>query len=107
MARRGARVHLIDARGPGRGATFASAGILTPAIEGHNPELLRLTSCSLGLYDEFVRRVCEDAGFQIDYARNGTIQVAFTHDQSATLKDSARRLESMGIEHTLLDAREA
>ena len=107
MARRGARVHLIDARAPGRGATFASAGILTPAIEGHNPELLRLTSCSLGLYDEFIRQVSEDAGFQVDYARNGTLQVAFTDDQSATLKDSARRLESIGVEHTLLDAREA
>src|SRR5262245_40895489 len=107
MARRGARVHLIDARAPGRGATFASAGILTPAIEGHNPELLHLTSCSLGLYDEFIRRVCEDSGVDVDYARNGTMQVAFTDDQAATLKDSARRLESTGVEHAFLDAREA
>jgi len=107
MARRGARVRLIDARAPGRGATFASAGILSPAIEGHDPELLRLTSCSLGLYDEFIRRVQIDSSREIDYARSGTLQVAFTPEQAEVLADNARRLESAGVDNTVLGAGDA
>jgi glycine oxidase ThiO len=107
LARRGAQVTLLDARKPGRGATFASAGILTPAVEGHNAPLLHLTSCSLAIYDEFIRRVCADSGLEIDYARNGTLQVAFTEAESNELKDNARRFESTGVEHLLLDAHEA
>lgn len=107
LSRRGASVRIIDGRAPGKGATFASAGILTPAIEGHNPELLRLTSCSLGLYDEFVRRVQMDSGFAIDYARNGTMQVAFTAAQAAGLADNGRRFESAGVESQFLSAADA
>jgi glycine/D-amino acid oxidase-like deaminating enzyme len=107
LARRGAQVTLLDARKPGRGATFASAGILTPAIEGNNAALLHLTSCSLAIYDEFIRRVCADAHVDIDYARNGTLQVAFTNAESAALEENARRFASTGVEHVLLDPHEA
>jgi glycine oxidase len=107
LARRGAQVTLLDARKPGRGATFASAGILTPAIEGNNAALLHLTSCSLAIYDEFIRRVCADAHVDIDYARNGTLQVAFTKAESAALEENARRFASTGVEHVLLDPHEA
>ena len=106
LACRGAQVHVLDGRAPGRGATFASAGILTPAVEGHNPELLHLTSCSLAAYDEFIRRVRDDSGVDVDYARNGTLQVAFTSDQSDQLEQDARRFESTGVAHTFLDGRQ-
>ena len=107
LARRGAQVTLLDARAPGRGATYASAGILTPAVEGNNAPLLHLTSCSLAIYDEFIRRVCADAGVDVDYARNGTLQVAFTKAESAALEENARRFASTGVEHVLLDPHEA
>ena len=103
LARRGAQVHVLDGRAPGRGATFASAGILAPAVEGHNPELLHLTSCSLAAYDDFIRRVRDDSGLDVDYARNGTVQVAFTPQQSAELEQNARRFASTGVAHALLD----
>ena len=47
LARRGARVHVVDPRTPGQGATRASAGILAPYIEGHVPSLLKLGVRSL------------------------------------------------------------
>jgi glycine oxidase len=103
LARRGAHVHLLDGRAPGRGATFASAGILAPAVEGHNPDLLHLTSCSLAAYDEFIRRVRHDSGVDIDYARTGTLQVAFTKEQAAVLAEIATRCAASGIAHELLD----
>jgi glycine oxidase len=107
LARRGAQVQVLDGRAPGRGATFASAGILTPAVEGHNPELLHLTSCSLAAYDDFMRRVRDDSGLDVDYARSGTVQVAFTPQQSAELEENARRYASSGVTHAFLDGREA
>jgi len=103
LTRRGATVHVIDSRPPGRGATFASAGILAPAVEGHNPDLLHLTSCSLAAYDEFIRRLRHDSGVAIDYERTGTLQVAFTSEQAAVLAESATRCAAAGIVHELLD----
>ena len=107
LARRGTDVQLLDVRGPGRGATYASAGILTPAIEGHNPALLHLTSCSLAAYDDFIRRVNTDSGRDVDYARNGTMQVAFTADQAAELREHERRIGQAGVEHAFLDGAQA
>ena len=104
LASRGARVRVLDARDPGGGATRASAGILAPYIEGHDPTLLRLGMRSLALYDEFTRRVTADAGQDVEYERNGTMEVAFTLDQANVLKRRARALTSENIEHTLLTA---
>jgi len=103
IARRGATVHVLDGRPPGRGATFASAGILAPAVEGHNPDLLHLTSCSLAAYDDFITRVRRDSGGDVEYARTGTLQVAFTSEQATVLSESAARCAASGIAHALLD----
>jgi glycine oxidase len=104
LATRGARVRVIDARDPGGGATRASAGILAPHIEGHDPTLLTLGERSLALYDDFARRVATDGGQSVAYERNGTMEVAFTLDQANVLKRRARALTNAQIEHTLLNA---
>jgi glycine oxidase len=104
LASRGARVRVIDARAPGGGATRASAGILAPHIEGHDPTLLALGVRSLALYDEFVGRVAADGGQQVEYERQGTMEVAFTLDQANALKRRVRSLTIARIDHTLLNA---
>jgi glycine oxidase len=48
--------------------------------------------------------VRHDSGVDIDYARTGTLQVAFTSEQAAVLSDSAARCAATGIDHALLDA---
>ena len=50
LAARGADVRILDTRGVGRGATQASAGMLAPYIEGHEPVLLDMAVRSLALY---------------------------------------------------------
>ena len=107
LASRGARVELLDPRGPGRGATGASAGILAPLIEGHSQALLRLGTCSVALWDDFVRRVQSESGVAIEYERSGTLQVALDEAQAAELSDLARGLEAAGVQHSLLERREA
>jgi glycine oxidase len=103
LASRGVRVHLVDSRGIGRGATRASAGILAPQIEGHIPALRDLAACSLAMYDDFVRRVERDARRTIEYRRSGTLQVAFDDVEASALSTTARFLTSVGVAHTLLD----
>jgi glycine oxidase len=77
LARRGASVRLFEARTMGAGATQASAGILAPYIEGHDRGLLfELGLRSLGMYDAFVRDVCDESGLGVEYRRCGTLEVA-------------------------------
>ena len=106
LASRGARVRVVDGRGPGGGATRASAGILAPYIEGHDPTLRRLGVRSLALYDEFLARVRSDSGQAIEYERRGTLQIAMNLDAANALKRAARLLGEAHVERTLLDAGE-
>jgi glycine oxidase len=107
LASRGARVHVVDMRGTGRGATQASAGVLAPYIEGHVDALLRLGACSLSLFDSFVARVSDDARQTIEYERSGTLQVALGADQAAELEAEAQRAAQNRLAHTLMDGDEA
>ena len=104
LAARGARVRVLDSRGPGGGATRASAGILAPHIEGHDPAMLALGVRSLDLYDQFVRRVMDDSGQEVEYERNGTLEIALTLDEAMALRRRARTLAGTGLDHSLLDA---
>jgi glycine oxidase len=107
LSSRGAAVTVVDTRGIGKGATYASAGILAPRIEGSSPELLRLALCSLGMYDSFVSRLKRDAERTIEYERSGTLQVALRPEENAELQQSAAELSAAHIPHSWLDARHA
>jgi glycine oxidase len=107
LASRGARVQVIDPRGPGRGATGASAGILAPFVEGHSSSLLRLGVCGVTLWDEFIRRIQIESGMAVEYERSGTLQVALDAAQAAALSSLGRDLESAGVPHSMLGGREA
>src|SRR6185436_9550171 len=98
---------MLDPRGPGGGATGASAGILAPLIEGHSQALLRLGTCSVALWDDFVRRIQSESGLTIEYERSGTLQIALDETQAGDLLALARGLESAGVEHSVLDGRDA
>jgi glycine oxidase len=103
LAARGADVHIIDPRGAGRGATYASAGILAPYIEGHSEPLLRLGVCSLAHYDSFIDRVSTDAGQPIEYRRSGTLQVAHDEGGARELINAAATLASAAVPHSYVD----
>jgi glycine oxidase len=104
LASAGAKVHVIDARRVGQGASQASAGVLAPYIEGHESSPLRtLGRRSLDLYAEFVARVTADSGRTVPYRRNGTLEVAFQEDELERLRATASSLQAEGIEARLLD----
>jgi glycine oxidase len=104
LASRGAEVAVLDMRSPGRGASQASAGMLTPYIEadGQSP-LLGLCTRSLALYDSFVARLIESSHDSIEYARTGTLQVALDDDGVARLLGDKVWLDAAGVESEWLD----
>ena len=105
LARRGADVLLMDPRGVGQGATQASAGMLTPYIEGysHGP-LLELAVRSLALYDQFIADVRADSDKPVPYERTGSLEVSTPEDASDRLSTVAKDLAAAHVPCTLLDA---
>ena len=104
LCRRGADVTIIDMRRPGEGATNASAGVLAPYIEADSEAFLRLATASLSMYDEFVGAIAEESGYEIEYGRAGTLQIALTENEHEHLQEFARGLVARRIEHERLDA---
>jgi glycine oxidase len=103
LVSRGAVVQVVESRGVGLGATRASAGILAPHIEAHSDALLRLASCSLGAYDDFVARVRADSTVGFEYERRGTLQVAVDPVEASALAAAAERLAALDVPHELVE----
>ena len=77
LAVRDVNVAIVDARGVGRGATHASAGVLAPYIEAHEGgTLLDLTVRSLELYDAWMKGIRAESGIDVEYRRSGSLEVA-------------------------------
>jgi glycine oxidase len=76
LAQAGLKVGLFDAREPGREASWASGGMISPAPEG--PGMLPFVPMSLAsvaLYPEFIRRVEALSGINVGYRKFGAIDV--------------------------------
>jgi glycine oxidase len=91
------RVLVIDRQQPGREASWAAAGMLSPGPD--SPEaapLAPLGKESLQLYPEFIAGVEEASGMAVNFARQGTFEI-FAGPQSERARDAMveeyRRLE--------------
>ena len=105
LAERGARVTVLDMRSPGRGASQASAGILAPYTEAHHDSpLLPLGIRSLDLFDAFMAGVSARSGRTLEYARHGTLEVAFAEEDAAKFRAVSAWLAARGVAHELLDS---
>lgn len=100
LAIRGARVALYDMRGPGQGASQASAGVLSPYIEAKpDSPLLTIGTRSLGMWDRWVADLRVRTRVPFLYERSGTLEVALQPEEAAHLRQSAAWLSSTGIPH--------
>lgn len=87
LARRGARVRVLEARAIGSGATQASAGVLAPFIESPKPgPFLELCCRGLEQYERFVLDVRRDSGFDVAFELCGTLEVATDAGVAARLQ---------------------
>jgi glycine oxidase len=106
-ALRGLTVVLAD-EDPGRGASYAAAGMLTPVAEAAyaERELFDLGSLSLRRYPAFAAELTELTGLPTGFRQTGTLLVGYDADDMAMLAEHALLRESFGADSTRLTSRE-
>jgi glycine oxidase len=76
LSRAGLQVGVFDAQEPGREASWASAGIISPAPEGPGMiPLVPLSKASAALYPNFIQAVEELSGHAVGYRPDGAVEV--------------------------------
>jgi glycine oxidase len=110
LACSGLRVGVFDQGEPGREASWAGAGILSPAPEtpGTIP-LVPLGQASMALYPDFVTEVEELSGQSVGFRPNGTLDALFAREAVRELSTLIALHHGLGLKAEPLrpeDARE-
>jgi glycine oxidase len=108
LARAGLRVAIFERQQPGQEASWASAGILSPAPE--NPGMVALVplgKASLALYPEFVAQLEEISGKSTGFRPKGTIEALFSADTKAELSTIIALHHGLGLKAEPLRAEDA
>ena len=106
-AQRGLSATMVDPN-PGRGASWAAAGMLAPVTEVHYGEeaLLELNLTSSASYQEFVAELSEASGRDPGYVECGTLTVARDADDNAALESLFEFQKGLGLSVERLRGRE-
>jgi glycine oxidase len=108
LALAGVHVAIFELGEPGREASWASAGILSPAPE--NPAtipLVPLGKASMSLYPQFVGRVEEISGKQVGFRPKGTVEALFSRDAARELSTHVALHHGWGLRAEALSAEDA
>src|SRR6266436_6274105 len=108
LARAGLRVGVFDRQQPGQEASWASAGILSPAPE--NPGMIAvvpLGKASLSLYPESIARVEEISGKSARFRPKGTLEALFSRDAKTELSTIIALHHGLGLKAEPLRAEDA
>lgn len=105
--RRGVRVTLYDVRPPGRGASWAAAGMLAPAFEaagapGVHPRLFDLCLASAALWRGFATDLGARSGAEVGLDETPSLAVALDTGETQRLSRIAATLALKGIAHAQL-----
>lgn len=99
LAQAGCQVDVFDKGAAGRGATWASAGMLAGGLETEPGEehLLPLAQRSQEMWPEFARELEAASGIDLGYRREGTLWIALTQDDAAQLRFTYEFQTGLGI----------
>jgi glycine oxidase len=104
----GMRVGVFDRQQPGQEASWASAGILSPAPE--SPAMIAMVplgKMSLSLYPDFVAQVEEISGMNTGFRSKGTLEALFSGDAKAELSTIIALHHGLGLRAEPLRAADA
>jgi glycine oxidase len=107
LAQAGAEVTMLERAQPGRGATWASAGMIatTAEIKGDETPHATFARHSAALWPHFAREIQENSGVEISYRVDGTLIVARSVKEAGELQIRANG--SAALEFLLRDAARA
>jgi len=104
LAKRGARVRLLEYGKTGMQATNAAAGMLAPLSEAAEPDvMLRAGAEALRGYPALADELERACGFSVELRRDGILRVAFDDDGAAALRRRAAWQREMGYDIEWLD----
>jgi glycine oxidase len=91
-------VALLDGQAPGHEASWAAAGMLSPAPDSPDSiSLVPLGRASLGLYPDFIAELQETTGQDVGYRREGTIEVLFSAEAERELSTLIALHHGLGL----------
>ena len=95
---RGMQVMLIDPYEPGRGASWASAGVLAPqgALPHHLPYLHLLLN-SRDMFADYAARLFDETGIDIEYRTEGGLHVALDDDEAVKMEQRYRHQRELNL----------
>jgi len=108
LARAGMSVALFDAHEPGKEASWAGAGIISPAPE--NPgmiPLVAISKASAALYPKFVDSIEELTGRDVGYRPKGALEVILTGDAREEMSTVIAVHHGVGLRAEALTAERA
>ena len=108
LARAGLSVGIFDRQEPGREASWASAGILSPAPE--SPAMISLVplgKASMALYPAFIELVEDLSALPTGYRRKGTVEALLSRNAREELNTIIALHHGLGLEAEPLSAVEA
>jgi glycine oxidase len=108
LADAGLTVGVFDARDPGREASWASGGMISPAPE--NPGMIPFVPMSLAsvaLYPEFIRRVEGLTGMDVGYRKSGALDVILAGNPEEELSTVIALQHGVGLKAKALSAKQA
>ncbi len=108
LARNDFRVALFDSREPGREASWASAGILSPAPE--SPAMIstvEIGKASLSMYPAFIEQVEELSGLPTGFRKKGTLTALLSRHAREELSTIIALNRGLGLKAEALSAQEA
>lgn len=93
------KVAVFDTQKPGREASWASAGMISPLPESPAMSpLLPLSLASTRLYPEFIGRIEELSGQSVGYRKNGALDIMFTEDATAGINEILAQHRAAGLQ---------
>ena len=109
LAERGALVSIYDKSVPGRGASWAAAGMLAPAFEvgherGAHPDLFDLCLKSSAIWPEFAAGLQRRCGHEVGFRSGPSLAVAASEDDLNQLERIAVALSAKDVEFESLSA---
>lgn len=108
LAQAGLRVGLFDSQQPGTEASWAAAGILSPAPENAGMvSTVPLGRASLAMYPEFVDAIEKLSGIAVGYRAKGTVEAFFSGDSQAKLSTVVALHHGLGLKAEPLSADDA
>jgi len=108
LAQEGLRVALIEKNKPGREASWAGAGMLSPAPDAPaSIPLVPLGRASLNLYPQFIAEIEEISGRRTGYRSDGAIELLFSAEAERELSTLIALHHALGLPTEPLSVDEA